>query len=1032
MHTRQISLFLILLFMASSAAAKVVVFWQDGFPTVASQPVKRGVLIQALNGMDPVFADVNALRDPSTLAGADLLILPYGSATPADVWSGIRAYMNAGGNLLVLGGQPFHVPVRLSGGKFVQEAEQDTYARELDFRHSYELPPLPPATFAWRTGYSFLQKLFIRAHRFFAVEGALLGPGSITDLRGLGYMINSDGDEVAAPVVVADHTDSSGARMVMLDFEPEPGYWESTDGLSLIRQMAAYAREGSVRFWTETLFSTLKPGEPAQVVVHLHNVRREHLMQPQTGEVKLELLSGATVLETARVASTGTGLDATLYFRKAVEPGFYTIRAVYEDDGQPREFYENGFWIEDQKLLASGPLLDVKADFLTRDGKPYFPVGTNYFTTEDQNWDFSGPRNAWVWERDFADMARHGVTFVRTGVWTPFMRFVEPTTGQVNERFVRNLEAFLLSAARNHIVVNFTFFAFAPHAGMAGLDAPTQRNPYTDPASIRDEQAYMLSVVNHFKQVPWLCWDLINEPSFSNPRRLWKGNTPNGDATELLAWHNWLRQKYGEPDHLASAWAVTPESLGSFDAVPLPSVDDLTFARYGNPNQVRAFDYNLFAQEMFARWVHEMVAAIRATGSKQLINVGQDEGGVADRVLNQFYGGAGVSFTTNHTYWRDHSLLWDSLVAKRVGLPNIVGETGYQPVWAPDGAWRYDELTGFSLLERKWSFGFAAANSGAVQWDWAREVDFGMKRSDGSAKTWQAMMRAVGEFAEQAAPWATGVVAPQVAIVLPQSAQLSIYNSMALEAQQNSVRALYNYARAEAYAVGEYQIDLLGTPKLIIVPAPLALADPAWSALLEKVRGGATLLISGRFDQDPHFHSTGRQQQIGIAYRPGPLTLRENLLRWPKGSTRLTYGGEKTTYLDRAVLADDASWTETALGKGRILFCLLPLELNDSLPAIGDVYRYALQVAAVTPTYTTLSTDDGLLIAPTRFPHATLYVLASESSATEIDFMDRQSGKRFSGRLDPGRAALLLVQDNGTVVASYNWKTPAPQTQAQR
>jgi hypothetical protein len=58
-------------------------------------------------------------------------------------------------------------------------------------------------------------------------------------------------------------------------------------------------------------------------------------------------------------------------------------------------------------------------------------------------------------------------------------------------------------------------------------------------------------------------------------------------------------------------------------------------------------------------------------------------------VLNQFYADAGVDFTVNHTYWRDDALLWDSVVAKRVGVPNFVGETGYQPVWRPDGVPRY-------------------------------------------------------------------------------------------------------------------------------------------------------------------------------------------------------------------------------------------------------------------------------------------------------------------------------------------------------
>jgi len=109
------------------------------------------------------------------------------------------------------------------------------------------------------------------------------------------------------------------------------------------------------------------------------------------------------------------------------------------------------------------------------------------------------------------------------------------------------------------------------------------------------------------------------------------------------------------------------------------------------------------------------------------------------------------------------------------------------------------------------------------------------------------------------------------------------------------------------------------------------------------------------------------------------------------------------------------------VGKGKILFAAFPLELNDNLEAIGSVYRYALKVAGVTPTYSAGSNDPGILICPTQFPHATLYVLTSESSGREVSFRDQKSNKEFSAHLDPGRAALLLVGEDGGILASYNW-----------
>jgi len=847
-------------------------------------------------------------------------------------------------------------------------------------------------------------------------------------LDGLGYMSDTSGLLVAAPVIVADHTSGPmlGGRVVAIDFDAEPGYWKSDDGIALIRQAAQYACQGAAEFSIETLFSTIRPGEPPQITVHLRSERQERQAGQSSGEVKLTLSSENEVLDSATLPMTAQNgvADLAAPFHKALMPGFYTVSGVYTEGGQFREFYRNGFWVAEPETLSTGPVLGVHGNFLTRDGAPFFPVGTNYFTTDENGWDFSGPRNAWVWEKDFDEMSHHGVNFVRTGVWMPNGRFIEGNTGGVNERFLRNLEAFLRCAQRHKIAVNFTFFAFSPRSGNAGRENPDTipPNPYTDPASVRAEQAYVRSVVKNFKQAPWLSWDLINEPSFSNPRHIFKGNYPNGDATEIAAWHKWLSDRYDNKlAKLADAWSVGPEALGSFDAVSLPAVGDLTYERYGHRDEVRALDYNLFAQDMFSDWVKSMVSLIRNCGSQQLIDVGQDEGGVTDRVLNQFFGGAGVSFTTNHTYWQDDALLWDSVATKRPGVPNITGETGYQPVWTPEGAWRYDEFTALGLTERKWALGFAGGSSGAMQWDWAREVDFGMKRSDGSAKVWENMMRDLGEFAQKAAPSATALDLPEVAIVLPQSFQLSVYNALALEAQQNAVRALYGYARGEAYAVGEYQIELLGSPKLIILPSPFGLSLTAWETIVEKVKAGAVLLVTGPFDGDAHLHSTGREESIGLSYRTAPLTIREQNFHFPGGDESLVFPGNKTTVLNRALLSNGEGWMERPLGKGKVLFSALPLELNDNLKALGDVYAYALRTANVEAVYSTALKDPGILICPTRFPDATLYVLTSESNQMQVSFDDVRSGKHIAGMLENGRAALLLVGADGKLLSTYNW-----------
>jgi len=293
------------------AYGKVVVFWQEGFPTLESQPIAQETLQKALNGSQPEFADLDAMSRPETLRDADLLILPYGSAVPADTWTAVVKYLQAGGNLLVLGGRALAIPVRRQGGGFVASRPEAAYARRIGIGHTYEAPLQSGLKFVWKD--ATLSGGDVRAKRVFVLEGAN---------RGLGFLENSTGARVAAPVVAADFLDLEGeartqpsaraappvagasflgleseartqlgARVVMLGFEPEPGYWSSTGALGLLRQAADYARQGATPFRVEMQNVTLLAGEIPQAVVRLNNARKQRLGQGQSGMVRLELLA---------------------------------------------------------------------------------------------------------------------------------------------------------------------------------------------------------------------------------------------------------------------------------------------------------------------------------------------------------------------------------------------------------------------------------------------------------------------------------------------------------------------------------------------------------------------------------------------------------------------------------------------------------------------------------------------------------------------------------------------------------------------
>jgi hypothetical protein len=738
--------------------------------------------------------------------------------------------------------------------------------------------------------------------------------------------------------------------------------------------------------------------------------------------VRIELRRDGSVLDTRTLPVAGVHLDANLTFAAASSPGLYEVRATYERDGAVVEVHETGFWRRDETVLGSGASLTAGPTYLRRDGKPFIPVGVNMWVNDTVWAVFPENANALEWDRDFAEMAARGLTFVRTGIWHDRTRMIDSPTGTAKESVLRNIEAMLLAAGRHGLQVQFTLFVFEPQSEMrasVSMLGPG-RNPYTDPVAVEAQSSFVRSIAARFKDVPFLSWDLINEPSFSNPRAIFRGNQPNADPTEVEAWNAWLRKRHGSARALAEAWGTIPAEIPEIAGIALPEPADLAWTRNGNPKQVRAVDYNLFAQDVFGEWAAAMVRVIRETGSRQIVAVGQDEGGVTNRLLNQFYGGSGVDLTSLHNWWQDDALLWDAVAAKRPGMPNLLGETGPQPSIAMDGESRWDETKGLGLVERKLALGLAAANGGSAVWIWSRTDPFRFGRQDGSSTSWVDTLGRLGAFARDAAPHLSDARPGEVAIVLPQSLQLSVFNDHAIEAQQKCVRALFHHARASAYAVGEHQVGLLGDPRLILLPAPWVLSERAWSAILDKVHAGATLLVTGRFDQDEYFRPTGRHRAAGLDYTPAILPTRENLVRWPGGAGWASFSGNKTTYLEQATLASGATFASRPVGRGQVLFFTLPLELNDDLKLLGDVYRWALQEARVTPLYRTSVDDPGILICPTALEKATLYVLASESSVPrDVAFRDTASGKQLRVRLDPGRAALLLVTHAGEVAARY-------------
>src|SRR5260370_39561203 len=153
-------------------------------------------------------------------------------------------------------------------------------------------------------------------------------------------------------------------------------------------------------------------------------------------------------------------------------------------------------------------------------------------------------------------------------------------------------------------------------------------NPYLDREAVRKQQPLIASVVARFQAVPFVAWDFINEPRIS--QHLWTMR-PSRDPIEIEKWNEWLSKRYPDRAALAAAWNIPAGALNGTGSVP-DEIDFTPRGMYVGHNSLKVYDFFLFAQDTFSNWVQNMRNTVRGTGSPQLITVGQDEGGIQDRL----------------------------------------------------------------------------------------------------------------------------------------------------------------------------------------------------------------------------------------------------------------------------------------------------------------------------------------------------------------------------------------------------------------
>ncbi len=982
---------------------EIVVFWEDGFPAVDSPPQDREALQKGIDSRHTVrFCGSTELAD-ALASRPDLLVTPYGSAFPKPAWSAFMAYLRGGGNWVNLGGAPLTRPVRREGRRWYVEVGQTALGKKLRINYAFEIRL--PGEYAvrcpaldvdletcfqrYRPERAWSLQVRFTDTRDFPEEGGSGGPREAV-MHPLVYA-EAHGRRVAAPVVAIDRLtgEFAGGRWVFAACaadQPLP--------TRLIGALCEYATRSRAELTVSPSFACYYPGEQPTLTVRVTPSRAADL------KINLRVYARESQKEvyahTFRShADKGPTFVQTSPF-PAGDPGLYVVRANVEMEAhnKPVATAETGFWVFDRDLLTSGKPLTTRKDYFYRDGKPYPVTGTTYMAG-DAHRKFLFEPNPAVWDADFTAMVEAGVNMVRTGLWTGWKRvMLDP--GAVDEGVLRAFTAFLLTARRYDIPVIFTFFAFLPEA-WGGV------NPYLDPTAVVAQKALVAAFARRFAGVNDLLWDFINEPSFSSPARVWS-TRPNYDAYEHAAWVEWLAKQGVSDDEWRERWRLAPD-----DPLDLPALEDFE-DRYifQGTHPIRAMDYRRFAQENFAVWAAQMAAVVRENGNPaQLVTVGQDEGGTGERPSPWFYGPA-VDFTSNHSWWQNDDLLWDSVITKTPDRPNLIEETGIMFVEGVDGrAWRTPEECR-NLLERKMALAFAAGCAGFIQWLWNtnvymdsdNEVGIGFLRADGTEKPELEAFRGIARFFAANAHRMAGRKPEEVVIIIPYSNLFSVRNTADV-ATRRAVRTLEYDLGIPCRAVSEYRAEEVGDARLIVLPSARVLIDSCWQTLLRKVEAGATLMATGYIDSDEYWRPVERLGRFGIEVAAEPVA-------------PALYRGDSIQKLDGARILGQERQDIRVIehGLGRILFEPAPLELSH---VAQPHYSSALAMCGLR-TEEKRTHAKGLLVRRVEFAGCTLLLLVNETG----DDLSSPEDVPFGLRVPSGRIALAFVDyANKQVLAKY-------------
>ncbi|OPH56357.1 glycoside hydrolase [Paenibacillus ferrarius] len=1021
----------------------VIIFHEAGFPISSFCDVQK----ERLEAQGAKVVGADCLGEALRKAEGGCFVNLHAPYFPKSAWPDILAFLQRGGGLLSVGGAAFKRPVRREGSGWLVESEQTAYHQQLYIHEILRVEGSPIRSYTALDTIPLLQEqesLFALADTWNMVPHTTRNSDLPHQMGAAGTMstqiypllksIGKEGREIAAPVVLWENTRGEfiGSRWMFVNVPLSPSFW-SEEGAQTLLAWASFCASGVTELWIKPNYASFEQGEHAMLTIQSQLLGQGAASKTWTLDLRVEHEKGeqagwnhqmtVQVNKEFNVVRIPVPLD--------IQRGLYRVTCkAASEDGELRVLRQ-GFWGHDHQLLAEGQPIACGRDYFIKDGHPLPVVGMTYMTSDVAR-KFLFLPNADVWDRDMAQMAKAGINWIRTGIWTAYRNIMQ-VDGHASEEVLRAIDAFFLTAKKHNLQVTFTFFSFTPET-WEGV------NPYLDPQSVEAQKRFIRSIVSRHRATTHVDWDLINEPSMFDPAQIFSdGPRSSRDVYEREAFVEWLKQRHKHIELLQERWNMSPEQLPTFEAAAIPEAAEINFDvqdMHRAKKGTRWLDYCLFSMEMHNRWAKELYDTIKEICPDHLVVVGQDEALGAQRPSPFFYEEA-VDYTTVHSWWLNDNLVWDGIFAKTAHKPNVIQETGIMYVETPDGRAKRSEIELRSLLERKYAYAFSTGGAGAIHWIWntnfymdnANESHIGALRADGTEKPEADVSYEFGRFMAEIKDLFQDRALEDIVAIFPYSNDFS-NRKLAFDATTRMTRVLAYQMKMPFRGASEYHLDVLEEQpaKLILLPSAHNLDEQAWNQLVDIVkRTGATLLATGPISLDAYWKQTPRlTEELGSAELHN--VRREERLQLQGAALPVSYGQRRIAEIAKEVRAGNAESStgdavvDIPLGKGRLIWSPLPVELNERTDTLVELYQHAIESAGVASGLQWMQGGDiaGVYGRKLSFKDGFLYVFVSEFAwDVTIEVKDTDTEATYTFTLEKERSVLFAADAGGHLISVY-------------